>query len=70
MGANARAASILQLAYLPPMTSRDCTSFNGKTHGKAAPLFRQAGYRTVVLPSTSSAHAVMTFEGQLRCGGN
>jgi hypoxanthine-DNA glycosylase len=39
--------------------------FNGQASGKFAPLFAQAGYRTVVLPSTSPAHASLTFEQKL-----
>ena len=36
--------------------------FNGQASGKFAPQFAAAGYRTLVLPSTSPAHASMTFE--------
>jgi hypoxanthine-DNA glycosylase len=39
--------------------------FNGQASGKFAPGFAQAGYRTVVLPSTSPAHASLTFEQKL-----
>lgn len=39
--------------------------FNGQTSGKFAPQFADAGYRTVVLPSTSPAYASMTFEQKL-----
>jgi hypoxanthine-DNA glycosylase len=39
--------------------------FNGQTSGKFAPEFARAGYRTVVLPSTSPAHASMTFDQKL-----
>lgn len=39
--------------------------FNGQTSGKFAPGFAQAGYRTVVLPSTSPAHAALTSEEKL-----
>jgi hypoxanthine-DNA glycosylase len=39
--------------------------FNGQTSGKFAPQFAQAGYRTLVLPSTSPAHAAMSFDQKL-----
>lgn len=39
--------------------------FNGQAAGKFAPQFAEAGYRTVVLPSTSPAHAALGFEPKL-----
>jgi hypoxanthine-DNA glycosylase len=39
--------------------------FNGQASGKFAPQFAAAGYRTVVLPSSSPAHMVMNFEQKL-----
>jgi hypoxanthine-DNA glycosylase len=39
--------------------------FNGQASGKFAPQFAEAGYRTVVLPSSSPAHMAMTFEQKL-----
>ncbi|ELX10910.1 uracil DNA glycosylase superfamily [Janthinobacterium sp. HH01] len=39
--------------------------FNGQTSGKFAPQFAAAGYRTVVLPSTSPAHASLTLAQKL-----
>jgi len=39
--------------------------FNGQTSGKFAPQFAAQGYRTVVLPSTSPAHAAMPFDQKL-----
>ena len=39
--------------------------FNGKTSGKQAALFAEAGFETLVLPSSSPAYAVMTFEQKL-----
>jgi len=39
--------------------------FNGKTSGKQAALFTEAGFATFVLPSSSPAYAVMTFEQKL-----
>lgn len=40
--------------------------FNGQTSGKFAPQFAAAGYRTVVLPSSSPAHMTMSFEQKLQ----
>lgn len=40
-------------------------AFNGKTSGKAAPRFAAAGYRTLVLPSSSPANAQLSFEEKL-----
>lgn len=40
-------------------------AFNGKTSGKHAPLFAEAGFDTIVLPSSSPAHASMTFGQKL-----
>ena len=40
--------------------------FNGQASGRFAPQFVAAGYRTVVLPSSSPAHAAMTFEDKLQ----
>jgi len=39
--------------------------FNGRTAGKFAPGFAAAGFRTLVLPSSSPAHAYLTFEQKL-----
>jgi hypoxanthine-DNA glycosylase len=39
--------------------------FNGQTAGKFAPQFAAAGYRTLVLPSTSPAHASMSFDAKI-----
>lgn len=39
--------------------------FNGQTSGKFAPQFAAQGYRTLVLPSTSPAHASLSFEQKL-----
>jgi hypoxanthine-DNA glycosylase len=43
----------------------ETVGFNGQTSGKFAPQFAQAGYRTVVLPSSSPAHMALTFEQKL-----
>jgi len=39
--------------------------FNGQASGKFAPQFEQAGYRTVVLPSSSPAHMAISFSNKL-----
>jgi double-stranded uracil-DNA glycosylase len=39
--------------------------FNGKTAGRFAPVMREAGYETRVLPSSSAAHATLSFEQKL-----
>jgi hypoxanthine-DNA glycosylase len=43
----------------------EVVGFNGQTSGKFAPQFAAAGYRTVVLPSTSPAHASLSFDCKL-----
>ena len=43
----------------------ETVGFNGQTSGKFAPQFAQAGYRAVVLPSTSPAHASLTLAQKL-----
>jgi hypoxanthine-DNA glycosylase len=40
--------------------------FNGKTAGKFAPSFEKWGYKTLVLPSSSPAHATLRFEEKLK----
>ena len=43
----------------------ETVGFNGQASGKFAPQFAVAGYRTVVLPSSSPAHMAMSFEQKL-----
>ena len=43
----------------------ETVGFNGQASGKFALPFEQAGYRTVVLPSSSPAHMTMSFEQKL-----
>ena len=43
----------------------ETVGFNGQTSGKFAPQFAEAGYRTLVLPSTSPAYASMTLAQKL-----
>ncbi len=51
------------LAQRCPALRRVC--FNGKTAGRLAGRFEEAGYETIVLPSSSPAHAAMCFEQKL-----
>lgn len=44
----------------------ETVGFNGQASGKFSPLFADAGYRTVVLPSSSPAHMAMSFEQKLQ----
>lgn len=43
----------------------ETVGFNGQASGKFAPQFAAAGYRTLVLPSSSPAHMAMRFEQKL-----
>jgi hypoxanthine-DNA glycosylase len=43
----------------------ETVGFNGQAAGKFAPQFAAHGYRTVVLPSTSPAHASLSWEQKL-----
>ena len=43
----------------------ETVGFNGQASGKFAPQFAEAGYRTLVLPSTSPAHASLSFAQKL-----
>jgi hypoxanthine-DNA glycosylase len=52
-----------RLRHLCPVL--ETVGFNGQASGKFAPQFAQAGYRTVVLPSSSPAHMAMSFEQKL-----
>ncbi|AQG98094.1 DNA-deoxyinosine glycosylase [Burkholderia sp. KK1] len=47
-----------------PKLRRVC--FNGKTSGKFAPVLAAAGYDTLVLPSSSAANAILSFDQKLR----
>jgi hypoxanthine-DNA glycosylase len=52
-----------RLRHLCPQLEK--VGFNGQASGKFAPQCAEAGYRTVVLPSSSPAHMAMTFEQKL-----
>jgi hypoxanthine-DNA glycosylase len=43
----------------------ETVGFNGQASGKFAGQFEEAGYRTVVLPSSSPAHMALSFEQKL-----
>jgi TDG/mug DNA glycosylase family protein len=60
---NAQANDFSFLRTQCPNLFRAC--FNGKTAGKQAPLFSQAGFETLILPSSSPAHMQMTFAQKL-----
>jgi len=47
-----------------PKLRRVC--FNGKTSGKFAPVIGAAGFATLVLPSSSPANAILSFDQKLR----
>ena len=53
----------LLLEKLCPRLRRVC--FNGKASGRHAPVYADAGYETVVLPSSSPANARLSFEAKL-----
>ena len=60
---NPAANDFERLRILCPLL--ETVGFNGQASGKFAPQFDAAGYRTLVLPSSSPAHMAMTFEQKL-----
>jgi TDG/mug DNA glycosylase family protein len=56
------------LRRLAPLLDKVC--FNGKTAGRFEPVLHAAGYRTLVLPSSSPAFAMRSFEQKLRIWRN
>lgn len=60
---NSRANAFARLKRLAPHLTD--IAFNGRTAGRFAPVFSNAGYRTSVLPSSSPAHAGRTYEQKL-----
>lgn len=59
----AQANDFAMLKHQCPELFRIC--FNGKTSGKFAPQFADAGFETVILPSSSPANAQLSFEAKL-----
>jgi hypoxanthine-DNA glycosylase len=60
---NPAANDFARLRQLCPQL--ETVGFNGQTSGRFAPGFAAAGYRTCVLPSTSPAHASLSFADKL-----
>jgi double-stranded uracil-DNA glycosylase len=58
-----QANNFVHLKHTCPALRRIC--FNGKTSGRFEPLFQEAGFDTLVLPSSSPANAQMSFEQKL-----
>lgn len=61
---NPAANDFARLRQLCPLLHT--VGFNGQAAGKFAAQFAAQGYRTVVLPSSSPAHAALSFEDKLR----
>ena len=59
----AQANEFAMLKHQCPQLDKVC--FNGKTSGRFEPLFAAAGFRTLVLPSSSPANAQLSFEEKL-----
>ncbi len=60
---NPAANDLARLRVLCP--ALESVGFNGQAAGKYAAQFAGAGLRTVVLPSSSPAHAALSFEQKL-----
>jgi hypoxanthine-DNA glycosylase len=61
---NATPNDFASLRAHAPKLSKVC--FNGKTAGRFAPVIAEAGYTTLVLPSSSPANAMLSFDQKLR----
>jgi len=59
---NAERADVRRVRRSAPTVALVC--FNGKTSGRAEPVWREAGYATLVLPSSSPANT-LPFAGKL-----
>ncbi|WP_261378228.1 DNA-deoxyinosine glycosylase [Burkholderia sp. KBS0801] len=60
---NAKPNDFASLREHAPLLKKVC--FNGKTAGRFADVIGQAGYETLVLPSSSPANAMLSFEQKL-----
>jgi hypoxanthine-DNA glycosylase len=61
---NATPNDFASLREHAPQLRKVC--FNGKTAGRFEPVIRAAGYETWVLPSSSPANAMLSYEQKLR----
>jgi hypoxanthine-DNA glycosylase len=61
---NAAPNDFASLRQHAPQLAKVC--FNGKAAGRFAPVIAAAGYQTVVLPSSSAANAMLSFDQKLR----
>ncbi|MGE8508465.1 MAG: DNA-deoxyinosine glycosylase [Paraburkholderia terricola] len=61
---NAQPNDFASLREHAPLLKKVC--FNGKTAGRFAPVIGAAGYATVMLPSSSPANAMLSFDQKLR----
>ncbi|CAE6850389.1 DNA-deoxyinosine glycosylase [Paraburkholderia domus] len=61
---NASPNDFASLRAHAPKLAKVC--FNGKTAGRFAPVIGEAGYVTLVLPSSSPANAMLSFDQKLR----
>ncbi|OWW22848.1 DNA-deoxyinosine glycosylase [Noviherbaspirillum denitrificans] len=59
----AQSNEFAMLKHQCPRLEKVC--FNGKTSGRFEPVFAAAGFRTLVLPSSSPANAQLSFEEKL-----
>ncbi|MEJ2769155.1 DNA-deoxyinosine glycosylase [Mycetohabitans sp. B46] len=62
---NAKPNDFKSLREHAPKLKKVC--FNGKTAGRFADVISAAGYETLVLPSSSPAYAMLSFEQKLSC---
>lgn len=60
---NATPNDFASLREYAPQLKKVC--FNGKTAGRFAPVIAAAGYKTLVLPSSSPANAMLSFDQKL-----
>jgi hypoxanthine-DNA glycosylase len=61
---NAQPNDFASLHTHAPLLRKVC--FNGKAAGRFAPVIGAAGYDTLVLPSSSPANAMLSFDQKLR----